>query len=139
MAPGQQNREEQNPNLLFLAFLDFLAVFHFKEFLAILAFFLLSQGCLGLGKHRKSLLFWWFSFPFSKTARKRRSGKGTYASICCSGEVRRTPEATQDYQLFLVHGWSSQLRDPAAILFMSRDACSDHIAKLFRAPRTLPY
>ena len=36
-----------------------------------------SQGETAIarfGKHRKSLLFWWFSLPFFKKARKRRSG-----------------------------------------------------------------
>ena len=71
------------PNLIFLAFLDFLAfsislLFSFaRNSLRFWVFFPLSQGFGGFGKRKKSLFFWRFSLPFFKKARKRRSGYHT--------------------------------------------------------------
>ena len=63
------------PDLPFLAFLEFLVFFFCKEFLAFLSVFpFFPSDFRGLESKKNSLLFWWFSLPFSKKARKGRSG-----------------------------------------------------------------
>ena len=63
------------PNLLFLAFLDFLTLCLFKEFLACV-FLFFPIGFQWLGKTNKNPCFFWrFSLPFSFSLKRKQGQK----------------------------------------------------------------
>ena len=67
----------RNPNLLFLAFLVFLACFLFKEFLAILSVFpFFPKDFRGLAGRRNPCLFGGFPCCFPKRQGKEDQGRG---------------------------------------------------------------
>ena len=76
------------PDLLFLAFLEFLAFFLSMEFLVFLCVFPSFPRILGVRRREKILVFWWFSslILLWNLGQKYRSSQNYYRQSCYSWE-----------------------------------------------------